>query len=897
MSTHRLDRLFAPRMVAVIGASPRPGSLGGVLLRSLRASAARRKVYAVNPKHRSIDGLPCFASVEALPEVPDLIVVTTPPSSVSGIIAAAGAAGVAAAVVITAGLGHGPGSLLEKLRTEARRYGLRLVGPNCLGIMAPYADLNASFAASAPLPGGLAVISQSGAIAAGLVEWAAGHRIGFSSIVSLGDMADVDFGDCLDYFAADPATRAILLYVESITDAPKFMSAARAASRAKPVFVLKAGRHAQGARAAATHTGALAGSDAVYDAAFRRAGLLRILDLDELLSAVEALTRQNPFSGRRLAVLTNGGGLGVLAVDRLNDLGGELAELSGETRARLDAALPANWSHANPVDIIGDADAGRYTVALEALLDDEASDAVLVLQIATALAQAEDAAHAVVETIERRRKSGLPAKPVFAVWLGAGVAVSRLFEAAGIAHFGTEAQAILGFMHFVRYSASQEELTATPECLPDIEPRTAAARAIVKSALANGHAWLDPLEVYELLSAYDIPVVPSAIARNAAEAVAAARPFLEKDGRVVLKILSPDIVHKSEVGGVQLGLDSEGAVRQAASDMLARVAQLQPQARIDGLLVQPMLRRPQARELILGIADDPVFGPVVLFGEGGTAVEIIDDKALAFPPLDRRQARELVARPRIARRLAAYRNVAAIDHEALEQTLVKLARMAVDLPQVAALDINPLLADDSGVIAIDARVAVHACPDQDGVNPRLAIRPYPHQWVRTVTTQGGQAYSVRPIRAEDEAVIRHFLEQVSPEDLRLRFFGRIAAFDHAFLARLVQLDYARAIAFLALCPQTGEPAGVARLHADADHRIGRFAILIRSDLKGTGLGWALMGLVIEWAKAENLAAIEGEVLRENTPMLSLCRELGFEITPDADDRALARVVLMLTSPL
>jgi acetyltransferase len=438
MSTYRLDKVFAPRSIALVGASPREGSLGRVVLRNLREADFAGAIHLVNPKHREIGGLPCVARIEDLPQAPDLIVVVTPPATIPGIVASAGRNGAGAAVIVTAGLGHGEGSLAEQARLEARRHGLRLVGPNCLGVMAPAAKLNASFAARNAAPGDLALISQSGAVEAGLLEWAARRNVGFSALVSLGDKVDVDFGDTLDYFAADRATRAILLYIESVVDARKFMSAARAAARAKPVVVIKSGRHAQGARAAATHTGALAGSDEVYEAAFRRAGLLRVFDLDELFAAAETLGRQKPFPGKRLAILTNGGGIGVLAVDRLIDLGGALASVSPEAIAKLDRALPPTWSRGNPVDIIGDADAGRYGAALEALLADETNDAILVLNVPTGLASASQSAEAVVETIRRDRQKAFRRKPVFAVWLGEDGVSKRAFESVGIPHYPTE---------------------------------------------------------------------------------------------------------------------------------------------------------------------------------------------------------------------------------------------------------------------------------------------------------------------------------------------------------------------------------------------------------------------------------------------------------------------------
>ena len=888
MSTYRLDKLFSPRSLALVGASPREGSLGLSLLRNIRAAGFAGPVGLVNPKHREIEGLPCVARIEDLAEAPDLVVIASPPETVAAIVAAAGDKGASAAIVITAGLGHGEGSAAEAACLAARKRGVRLVGPNCLGVLAPAAKLNASFAARAAEPGDLALISQSGAVAAGLIEWAARRRVGFSAVVSLGDKIDVDFADCLDYFAADRATRAILLYIEEVRNARKFMSAARAAARVKPVVVIKSGRHAQGARAAATHTGALAGSDAVYDAAFRRAGLLRVIDLDQLFAAAETLGRQKPFPGKRLAIMTNGGGIGVLAVDRLVDHDGTVAGLSEATLARLDKALPPTWSKANPVDIIGDADASRYVAALEALLADDANDAVLVLNVPTALASAAEAARAVVDTVVRERARGYRRKPVFAVWVGEGDASAEAFESADIPHFATEADAVRGFMQLVRYREAQEELMETPDSLPkEFAPDAEAARAVVTRALQDGRMWLDPLEINALLRAYDIPVAPVTLATGAEEAVAAARPILAEGGTVAVKILSPDIVHKSDVGGVKLDLTTENAVRKAVDDIFERVARLKPGARVTGVTVQPMVRRAKARELIAGLADDPTFGPVVVFGRGGTAVEVINDKALALPPLDLALAEDLMARTRVSRILRAYRDVPAADERAVALVLVKLAQLSADLPEIRELDINPFLADGDGVVAVDARVKVAPVkldPRKPPFNERFAVRPYPKQWERRVRLRDGREVFFRPVRPEDEGLFFAFVERVSAEDLRLRFFAPIREFTHAFMARLVQIDYARAIAFVALDPANGEMIGVVRLHADANHEKGEYAVLVRSDLKGIGLGWELMKLMLEWARAESLQVVEGQVLRENHAMVEMCEQLGFSLRADPGDR-------------
>ena len=893
MSTYRLEALMAPKSIAVVGASPREHSLGRIALRNLRDAGFAGPIHLVNPRHAEIDGIKAVASLDAIATPPDMLVVTAPAAEVPGIIAAAGAKGAQAAVIISAGLGHGPGSLAEATRLAARAHGLRVLGPNGLGLIVPGVRLNASFARRMPLPGSLALISQSGAIAAGLVEWAAHHRVGFAAMASIGDAIDVDFGDLLDYFAIDRNTRAILMYVESIHDARKFMSAARAASRTKPVIVIKAGRQPQGARAAATHTGALAGSDAVYDAAFRRAGLLRVFDLDELFDAAETLGRLRPFPGKRLAILTNGGGIGVLAVDRLADLGGTLAELSGQTVAELDAVLPPTWSKANPVNIIGDADAARYAASLEVLLADRTNDAVLVMNVPTALASATEAADAVVATLATARSREPVPKPVLTVWVGEDQAAAAAFEAAGIPNFTTETAAIRGFMHLVRYREAIDALMETPPSLSaDFVPDVDAARRVVAGVIAAGRSWLDPLEIGELFAAYAIPIVPALLARDAEEAVALAAPYFARNEAVVAKVLSPDIVHKSEVGGVRLNLTNAGALREAVTDILARARQLRPAAQLRGVTIHPMIVRPKAQELIVGIADDPTFGPVVAFGCGGTAVEVINDKALGLPPLDLKLARELIGRTRIAKLLAGYRDVPAADLGALALVLVKVAQLAADIEELTELDINPLLADRDGVIAVDARIAVAAVAKPGRTHARFAIRPYPKQWERRVAAPDGTALLLRPIRPEDEELVRRFFGHVSTGDLRLRFFAPVKEFGHTFMARLTQLDYGRAMAFIAIDP-AGEMLGSVRLHADANYENAEYAILVRSDLKGRGIGWLLMQSIIAYARSEGIRRIKGQVLRDNTTMLAMCAELGFHATADAEDPGIVDVALEL----
>jgi acetyltransferase len=901
MGTYRLDRLFDPRSVALIGGSPRARSVGRAVLANLRSAGFAGSIGLVNPKYSEIEGIAAAKSVSELSLAPDLVVIAAPAASVPDLIAAAGSKGCAAAIVLTAGLGHGPGSLAEAAEAVARVHGIRIVGPNCLGVLVPRRKLNASFAASFPAPGDLALISQSGAIAAGLVEWAAPRSVGFSAIVSIGDQLDVDIGDLLDHFALDRGTRAILLYIESIKDARKFMSAARAAARAKPVVVVKAGRHAHGAAAARTHTGALAGADDVYDTAFRRAGLLRVIALEELFAAAETLGRVKQLFGKRLAILTNGGGVGVLAVDRLIDFGGVLAAIGPDTMTKLDAVLPSIWSKANPIDIAGDADASRYAAALDALLCDDENDAILVMNVATALASSSDAARAVAASVRKHRSTTYPPRPVFAVWVGDHGQASKELEAGGIPHYPSESDAVAGFSHLARYREGLDALMETPPSLPqDFTPDTNAARAVVAGVLATGRTWLDPVEVGKLLGAYAIPIVPAIPARDPEEAAEAAALFFDKKQLVAAKIHSPDIVHKSEVGGVRLNLATAAAVRQAAAEMLERARVAKPDARLTGVTVHPMIVRPGARELIAGIADDATFGPVVVFGEGGTAVEVINDKALALPPLDLKLARELISRTRVSRMLKAYRHVPAANVDAVALVLVKLAQLAADVPEIREADLNPLLSDHTGVVAVDARVAVAAVEKSTRRvpgHPRFAIRPYPKEWERRSHLPDGTALLIRPVWPEDERLYGAFFARVTLDDLRLRFFAPVREFSHAFIARMTQLDYARAMAFVAIEQTTGDLLGVGRLHANANYDTAEYAVLVRSDVKGRGLGWLLMQTILEYARSEGLQRVEGQVLNENTTMLTMCRELGFAITPDPNDAGSYIVRLDLAPPM
>ncbi len=896
MSTYRLKQLFDPKSIVLAGVGVGAASAGRVIFDNLKKANYSGSISIVDPHIVEVDGLKTFRDLQSLPDVPQLAILTVPAPAIPEIVEAAGKKGIAAAVVITAGLGHGPDSLLQKTADIARSYGMRLLGPNCMGLINPAARLNASFAEAMPPAGNIALVSQSAAVAASLAARGTQRAIGFSAIASIGDMADIDIGDLLDYFALDLETRSILIYIESVKDVRKFISAARAAARIKPVIAIKAGRHRQSAVVATTHTGALAGSDAVYDAALERAGILRVFDLDEFFDAAETLARVQPFAGERLAILTNGGGIGVMAVDRLNDWGGVLANLSQLVKNRLDAILPPLWSKSNPVDILSDADGERYQAALEALLADPDNDAILVLQAPTALASSITAANHVSEVFAKTRNVAKP-KPVFCAWIGDVAETKRIFTNAKIPHFSTESDALRGFMHIVQYQRAQEARIKVPPSLPnDFAPDRAAARKVLRHALQKKRKWLDPDEVESLFAAYQIPLLPAIVANTPERAAKIAEGLLQQHESVAVKIYSHDIAHRSEIGGVKLDLRDSMAVRKAATALIDRAKRERPDADIRGVLVQPMLHNPNGRELIAGVTEDPTFGPVILFGRGGTAAEVIDDKALTLPPLDLTLAERLISKTRVARRLKAYRDILPANERSIALTLVKLSLMSADLADITEIDINPLVADESGTVAIDVRIAISPQQREFSTNPRLAIKPYPSEWERKIAFGAGTPALIRPMRPEDERLIRVFLSRITAEDLRLRFFASVRDLSTAFIARLIHLDYNRAIALIALDEKQVEILGVVRLHIDANFEAGEYAVLVRSDLKGRGLGWRLMELVIEYARSVGLTRMQGEVLNGNTSMLKMCEEFGFTISLDPDDRAIKRVELDLSSP-
>ncbi|WP_374650865.1 GNAT family N-acetyltransferase [Dongia sp.] len=893
MTIRNLDKLFQPRSVAIVGASDREGALGHVVARNMLQDGFRGDIGMVNPKYNSVFGRPCVGDIGGLTFVPDLAVIATPAPTVPKLIADLAERGTRAAVVISAGFGGPEGAALkQQMLLAAKPHLLRMIGPNCLGVLVPETGLNASFAHLPPKNGSIAFLAQSGAILTSALDWAAARGIGFSHLVSMGEMLDIDFGDMLDYLASDGRTSAILIYAEAVTNARKFVSAARRAARLKPVIIIKAGRHGETARAVASHTGALAGADAVYDAVFRRVGLLRVEDLAELFEAMETLALMGPASGDRLTIVTNGGGAGILAADALIRQGGRLAPLDEAMTAKLDQVLPAGWSRQNPVDIIGDANPQRYRAAIDILAGDDHSDALLVLNSPTALTSSDAAAEAVIAGLAGRKKAMLTS------WIGEQTSrpARQKFAAHGIPSYATPEQAVRAFGHMVAYRRSQAQLMETPPSLPtQFAPDRETARHVIDGALAAGRDFLTSPESLAVLRAYGIHAVADDIVTTPGEAKAAAEKM---SGPLVLKLLSPDITHKSDVGGVVLGLEGGAAVEAAATAMLAKIARLRPKARIDGFTLSPMIDRSAGVELIVGAVLDPQFGPVILFGQGGTAVEVTADRALALPPLNLKLAHELIAGTRIHKLLLGYRDRPAADLDGIALAIVRVSQLIVDFAEITELDINPLLASSEKAIALDARIRVKATDAPP--TARLAIKPYPQELEEIITLPDGTAKLLRPIRPEDEPAMLDAFKRLSQESVELRFFRVITNPTHQMVAGLTQIDYDREMALVLTDPEPATAAtpqiyADARLLIDPDHVGAEYAIIVRDDVAGQGIGSFMMERIVAYGRSIGLARITGTVKAQNAAMLGICERLGFTREAAPDMPGLLRVTRELES--
>lgn len=846
----------------------------------------------ITRRFKAVAGVLAYPSVASLPVVAELAVIGTPPEPVPGLLAQLGEQGTRAAIVLTAGMSdtrdrHGR-TMQEEMLRITKPYNLRILGPNSLGLLVPAIGLNASFSHRPALPGNLAFVSQSGAMCTGVLDWARSKRIGFSHFISLGECADVGFAEVLDYLATEPTTRAILLYVEAIDRSRHFMSAARAAARNKPVLAIKAGRVSEAIQVAASHIGADAGSDAVFDAAFRRAGMLRVFDTEELFAAVETLARARPLKGERLAIMTNGAGIAVLAVDALVQGGGSLAELSERTKSELDAVLPPIWARRNPVDMIGDATEERYANTVRVLLAAKEVDAVLIMHAPTAVTSSVAAAEAIINTV------GEQSRNILTCWVG-GEAVEparQLFATAGIPTYDSPGMAVRAFLHIMHYRRNQELLMQTPRSVPlEFIPSMDLARKVVSDTLASGREVMTDPEAKVMLAAYGIPTLPTGFAQKPRDAADMATQI---GFPVVVKLVSPDLPQRLRAGGVALDLNTPAAVQEAAEQMIARLHALSVNARLDGFTVQKMMHSPDAHELLVGMTSDPIFGPVLLFGQGGLAATVINDIAIGLPPLNMHLSRELVSRTRIFRVLQSYQGHTAADIDAITLTLVKLSQLIIDIPQISEVEINPLLVDPHGVLAVETRIRVqrHPLPAHE----RLAIRPYPQDLEENFVLKSGRIVRLRPIRPEDEPEHHEFLSKLSSEDVRLRFFGYIGGLQHSEMARLTQIDYDREMAFIATAADAmgkAETLGEVRTLTDPDNTIAEYSVVVRSDIKGAGLGRKLMEKMINYCRGRGIRTFAGQVLRENRRMLTMIDTLGFHRKLGSDDTSVYDVWLDL----
>jgi acetyltransferase len=908
VTIRNLDKIFRPQSVAVVGASDQPGKVGQAVLRNLRSGGFPGSIFPINAKRSTVQGLPAVARVGGLASPPDLAVICTPAATVPVVIRECGEIGTRGVIITSAGfreVGPEGRALEDQIRHEAARYeGLRIIGPNCLGVMAPHSRLNASFAAASPQAGHVAFLSQSGALCTSVLDWALEEEIGFSYFVSIGNMLDVGVGDLIDYFGSDPRTDSIVLYVESVDNARQFMSAARAFARRKPIVVYKAGRFAQSAKAAASHTGAMAGVDAVYDAAFQRAGAVRVSLVDDLFDCAELLARKRIPHGPRLAIVTNAGGPGVIATDALLTRQGTLATLTDDSLVKLNSLLPACWSHGNPVDVLGDAPPERFAEALDLVLADQGVDAALVMLTPQAMTEPTAAARAVGEVASRCHK------PVLAVWMGAksvreGV---QVLNRLGVPTYNTPDHAVRSFMYLVSYARNLEILYETPRDIPiafavdkhltrrRFEEVAAPLRNESGAAglLASAASVLSEKSSKELLDAYGIPVTVPHLAPSADEAVKVAE-FIGYP--VVLKIASPDITHKTDVGGVVLNVANEAEVRATFQRMTRTASEKRPEARIEGVSIQRMIAVPDGVELILGSKQDPVFGAVMLVGAGGVTAELFQDRALGLPPLNERLARHMLQSLRSWPLLQGYRGKPGVNVDRLIEIIMRFSYLVADFPEITEIDINPLLVTPHDVVALDARMAIDRQRMASPVRPfsHLAIRPYPEQYVRQVTLTDGSELVLRPIKPEDEPRWHDLLASCSQESIWSRFRYLFKETTHEMATRFCYLDYDRELAIVAEVADGGvsnKLVGVGRLVADSDQRQAEYAVLVADGWQSHGLGGLLTDYCLEIARDWRLRQITAETSPDNVRMLAIFRDRGFEL-----DHTVAHDVVMARKKL
>ena len=880
MVTTNLDKIFNPQNVAIIGASDVEGSVGYAIVKNFTQMGFTGKVFFVNIRKPEILGVKTYPTVDQISEPVDLAIVATPAKTVPDVMEECGKAHVKGVIIVSAGFketGSAGKALEEKILESARKYGIRVIGPNCIGLIRPRNNLNATFLDKMPKPGNVAFLSQSGALGSAILDWALHENIGFSNFVSVGSMIDVDFGDLIDYFGSDPKTKSILMYVEGITEARKFMSAARHFARTKPIIVVKSGKFSESAKAAASHTGSLSGEDSIYDAAFKRAGVVRVNEIADLFNAAEVLGTQPLPKGPRLAIITNAGGPGVMATDSLIAQGGKLAKISQKTLDSLNAVLPPFWSHGNPVDVLGDARSERYKAAVEACLNDDNIDGILIIFTQQAVSESVEIAKNIVELV---RAKSYQNKTILTSFMGYGAVqeANSILNANNIPTYTTPEQAIRTYMYMYNYQANIDLLYETPEELPvDASPPKRPIMAILRNAAFEGREVLTEDEAKKILKYYNFPVVKTSAANNVDEAVAFAQ---EMGFPVVLKILSPQIIHKSDAGGVILNVNSPKEVREAFEILIQRATAYNPNAQIIGVTVQPMIEK-KGHELILGGKTDPVFGPVILFGMGGVGVELFKDYSIGLPPLNTTLIHRMMEETKIYRLLKGWRNAPAVDLKKLDETVLMFSQLLVDFPQIKEIDINPLLINEKEATILDARVVV----DKETICKRfephehMVISPYPKKYEILWLLKNGQEVLLRPIKPEDEPMWLEMFQSLSEESIRYRFFQMLKDTPHEVRVRYCNVDYDREIALVAEMVENGKRKilGVSRLSIESDEKSGEMAFLVSDYWQGLGLGTKMVDYVLDVAKEKGIDKVTAIILQDNYRALSLTKKMGFSI--------------------
>ncbi|BEU02367.1 protein lysine acetyltransferase [Agarivorans sp. OAG1] len=897
MSQRKLHDLFSPKSIAVIGASNRASRPGNVVMKNLMSAGFNGPVMPVSPKYKAVLGVLAYPSIEKLPQRPDLAIVCVNASRLPDVVEKLGQFGCKAAIITAGGLDikldDQEQTIAEQVLAFGQRYGMRILGPNSLGLMLPNIGLNASFAHANSQPGKIAFVSQSAAVCTTVLDWANNKGIGFSSFISLGDALDIDFGELLDFLARDAKTQVIMLYIDSVKDTQRFMSAARAASRNKAILVIKSGRSRLGAQAAALHTGGLVGNDAVYDAAFKRAGMLRVKDLHELFAAVETLTYANPLQGERLAILSNGGGPAVLAVDALMERGGKLAEFSEDTLAKLSEVLPSAWSGQNPLDIVGDADPSRYAKALDIVASSGEADALLLMHAPSALAGAESTADALINVIKQDSKARR--LNILTNWMGEETAYSgRLaFTKAGIPTYRTPEGAVGAFMHMVEFRRNQKLLSETPSTT-DKTLVDQDAKQLLQHAIAKDIFVLETHDAKPLLHAYGLQTIDTWFVHNVEEAISCADTI---GYPVALKIQSPDILHKSDVHGVSLNINNQHELEIAAESMLDRVKQAYPQAKVEGMILQRMALTAGAQELRVAVINDPVFGPAIFLGEGGSEWDETQDAAVALPPLNMSLARYLVISALKAEKIRDRRLPNGLKMQALCSMLTRLSNLIIDCPEIARLDLNPVLAAGDNITLLDVNMRLQKTDQRS--SQRLAIRPYPKELEEYCQTKSGTKVLLRPILPEDEPNHLAFDSSLTEEDRYKRYFGARGQMTHEEMALLTQIDYAREMAFIAVDEQAEDDRmilGVVRASIDPDNLDAEFAMVVRSDLQGQGLGKHLLQKMIRYYQQMGTQTLSGMTMIQNRGMAGLAKHLGFKVKFELEDGVIEMQLELQNNP-